>query len=84
MHNATLGHHAWVFLLAMCKSSRKAECCPSCQSDLLTFLDASLLMLCHPQFLGFQIGVFHVECKATTRGPRLIEVNCRMGGGFVR
>lgn len=23
-------------------------------------------------------GVFHVELKYTSRGPRLIEVNCRM------
>ena len=30
------------------------------------------------------MGVFHVECKYTSRGPRLIEVNCRMGGGPVR
>ena len=29
-------------------------------------------------------GVFHVECKYTSRGARLIEVNCRMGGGPVR
>jgi biotin carboxylase len=29
-------------------------------------------------------GVFHVELKYTSRGPRLIEVNCRMGGGPVR
>ena len=29
-------------------------------------------------------GVFHVELKYTARGPRLIEVNCRMGGGPVR
>lgn len=29
-------------------------------------------------------GVFHVELKYTKRGPRLIEVNCRMGGGPVR
>jgi hypothetical protein len=28
--------------------------------------------------LGLQIGVFHVEGKYTSRGPRLIEVNCRM------
>ena len=28
--------------------------------------------------------MFHVECKYTSRGPRLIEVNCRMGGGPVR
>eukprot|EP00798_Chlamydomonas_sp_ICE-L_P007624 gene7624-781_t len=31
------------------------------------------------QCLGFILGVFHVECKYTSRGPRLIEVNCRMG-----
>ncbi|KDD77179.1 ATP-grasp domain-containing protein [Helicosporidium sp. ATCC 50920] len=36
------------------------------------------------QALGFQMGVYHVECKYTTHGARLIEVNCRMGGGPVR
>lgn len=36
------------------------------------------------QLLGFKVGVFHVELKATSRGPRLIEVNARMGGGGVR
>ena len=35
------------------------------------------------QLMGFQLGVFHVECKYTSRGARLIEVNCRMGGGPV-
>eukprot|EP00184_Porphyridium_aerugineum_P008601 CAMPEP_0184692272 /NCGR_PEP_ID=MMETSP0313-20130426/823_1 /TAXON_ID=2792 /ORGANISM="Porphyridium aerugineum, Strain SAG 1380-2" /LENGTH=545 /DNA_ID=CAMNT_0027150097 /DNA_START=149 /DNA_END=1786 /DNA_ORIENTATION=- len=30
--------------------------------------------------LGFKYGVFHVEVKYTTRGPRMIEVNARMGG----
>lgn len=33
--------------------------------------------------LGFQDGVFHVECKYTSHGPHLIEVNARMGGGQV-
>jgi hypothetical protein len=37
-----------------------------------------------PQALGFRLGVFHVECKYTSRGARLIEVNARMGGGPVR
>ncbi len=37
-----------------------------------------------PQCLGLKLGVFHVEAKYTSRGPRLIEVNCRMGGGPVR
>ncbi|KAF4694254.1 Carnosine synthase 1 [Perkinsus olseni] len=30
---------------------------------------------------GFTEGVFHVEGKYTSRGPRLIEINARMGGG---
>lgn len=34
--------------------------------------------------LGLTLGVFHVELKQTSRGARLIEVNCRMGGGPVR
>mmetsp|Transcript_110110 Transcript_110110/g.211992 ORF Transcript_110110/g.211992 Transcript_110110/m.211992 type:complete len:634 (+) Transcript_110110:75-1976(+) len=34
--------------------------------------------------LGFSEGVFHVECKFTSTGPQLIEVNARMGGGQVR
>jgi len=33
--------------------------------------------------LGFMDGVFHVECKYTSIGPHLIEVNARMGGGPV-
>lgn len=34
--------------------------------------------------MGFVCGCFHVECKYTSRGPRLIEVNARMGGVSVR
>jgi len=33
--------------------------------------------------LGFLDGIFHVECKYTSIGPQLIEVNARMGGGPV-
>lgn len=33
--------------------------------------------------LGLSAGVFHVECKYTSSGPQLIEVNARMGGGPV-
>lgn len=33
--------------------------------------------------IGFDCGVFHVECKYTSSGPQLIEVNARMGGGPV-
>lgn len=34
--------------------------------------------------LGFRFGCFHAECKYTSRGPRIIEVNARMGGVSVR
>ena len=34
--------------------------------------------------IGFTDGVYHVELKYTSRGPRLIEVNARMGGGPTR
>ena len=34
--------------------------------------------------LGFSDGVYHVELKYTSHGPRLIEVNARMGGGPTR
>jgi biotin carboxylase len=34
--------------------------------------------------LGFMNGVFHVELKYTSQGPRIIEVNARMGGGPTR
>lgn len=34
--------------------------------------------------LGFEDGIFHVECKHTSQnGAQLIEVNARMGGGPV-
>ncbi len=33
------------------------------------------------QTLGFTDGAFHVELKYTSHGPRLIEVNARIGGG---
>ncbi len=33
------------------------------------------------KLLGYTNGVFHVEAKYTSHGPRLIEVNPRMGGG---
>jgi carnosine synthase len=34
--------------------------------------------------MGFTDGIFHVELRYTSRGPRLIEVNARMGGGPTR
>lgn len=55
-------------------------------SILPTYQQRELLDLAvkSTQALGFVTGVFHVEGKYTSRGPRLIEVNCRMGGGPVR
>ena len=32
---------------------------------------------------GFRTGVLHVEAKATSRGPRIVEINARMGGGMI-
>lgn len=34
--------------------------------------------------LGFKGGVLHVELMYTSQGPRIIEVNARLGGGSVR
>ena len=34
--------------------------------------------------LGFKLGVFCLNLKYTSRGARLIEINSRMGGMFVR
>jgi carnosine synthase len=33
------------------------------------------------QAFGFETGVLHIEAKATTLGPRIVEINARMGGG---
>ena len=35
------------------------------------------------QAFGFRCGVLHVEGKCTSRGPRIVEVNARMGGGRI-
>lgn len=58
----------------------------NCPSVLPRASQAELLELSvrAVQSLGLVLGVFHVECKQTSRGPRLIEVNTRMGGGPVR
>eukprot|EP00629_Pelagomonadales_sp_RCC1024_P000439 CAMPEP_0119288328 /NCGR_PEP_ID=MMETSP1329-20130426/37064_1 /TAXON_ID=114041 /ORGANISM="Genus nov. species nov., Strain RCC1024" /LENGTH=527 /DNA_ID=CAMNT_0007289109 /DNA_START=89 /DNA_END=1668 /DNA_ORIENTATION=- len=57
--------------------------CPSllkpADQTVLRDLSVAALKCC-----GFDVGVFHVECKLTARGPRLIEINARMGGGQVR
>jgi biotin carboxylase len=33
--------------------------------------------------LGFRDGVLHCEAKDTSRGPRLLEINARLGGGAI-
>jgi carnosine synthase len=35
------------------------------------------------QAFGFVRGVLHVEGKSTSHGPRIVEVNARMGGGRI-
>ncbi len=35
------------------------------------------------QAFGFSRGVLHVEGKCTTNGPRLVEINPRLGGGRI-
>jgi len=35
------------------------------------------------QAFGFTRGVLHVEGKCTSKGPRIVEVNARMGGGRI-
>lgn len=35
------------------------------------------------QAFGLHDGVLHVEGKCTSRGPRIVEVNARMGGGRI-
>ncbi|KAG8468042.1 hypothetical protein KFE25_007094 [Diacronema lutheri] len=52
---------------------------PEAQQAELRELGVASLKAC-----GFTQGVFHVELKYTSRGPRLIEINARMGGGQVR
>ena len=32
------------------------------------------------QAFGLHTGVLHIEAKATSRGPRIVEINARMGG----
>lgn len=45
------------------------------QDELIDFTQRILYCI------GFINGVFHLEFKYTSQGPRLIEVNARMGGG---
>ena len=60
----------------------------NCPSLLPQSAQDELCQMAHSivtEALGFISGVFHVEAKYTSGGqPRLIEVNCRMGGGPIR
>lgn len=58
--------------------------CSKCHAALKVLILSRNALCKYLQALGFKLGVFHVELKATSRGPRLIEVNARMGGGGVR
>jgi biotin carboxylase len=35
------------------------------------------------QAFGFRLGVLHVEGKCTSEGPRIVEINARLGGGRI-
>lgn len=66
-----------------CRFNETGSNCPSVltsqqQLELLELSEKSL------KACGMRLGVFHVEAKYTSRGPRLIEINSRMGGGPVR
>lgn len=47
----------------------------ACQQALIDLSIDSL------RAIGFPSGLFHIEAKLTARGPRLIEINARLGGG---
>jgi carnosine synthase len=46
---------------------------------------AKLVDLCIETAVGFGLrrGVLHIEGKCTSRGPRIVEVNTRLGGGRI-
>jgi biotin carboxylase len=46
---------------------------------------AKLVDLCIETAVGFGLlqGVLHIEGKCTSRGPRVVEVNTRLGGGRI-
>jgi biotin carboxylase len=52
---------------------------PAFPEDKQTEMVAFTTQVLH--VLGFSNGAFHVELKYTGKGPRLIEVNARIGGG---
>lgn len=41
------------------------------------------LAITHAKEFGLHRGVLHIEGKCTSRGPRIVEINCRLGGGRI-
>jgi biotin carboxylase len=41
------------------------------------------LAISHAERFGLHHGVLHIEGKCTSRGPRIVEINCRLGGGRI-
>ena len=60
------------------------NCCPTLLSQTEQDELKDMALRITKEALGFRSGVFHVEAKMSPYGPRLIEVNCRMGGGPIR
>ena len=52
-----------------------ASITPGQQAELLDLVGETL------RALGFEVGAAHTEIKLTSEGPRVIEVNGRIGGG---
>ena len=60
-----------------------AACMPSClRQDKLGQLITAAYQCCTE--IGLENGVFNVEMKMTPTGPKLIEINARMGGFYNR
>ncbi|XP_052673600.1 carnosine synthase 1-like isoform X3 [Crassostrea angulata] len=60
-----------------------AACMPSClRSDKVGQLVTAAYQCCTE--IGLESGVFNVELKMTPTGPKLIEINARMGGFYNR
>ncbi|XP_056016252.1 carnosine synthase 1-like isoform X1 [Ostrea edulis] len=60
-----------------------AACMPSClRPDKLSQLITAAYQCCTE--IGLKNGVFNVEMKMTPTGPKLIEINARMGGFYNR
>ncbi|KAK3586588.1 hypothetical protein CHS0354_027723 [Potamilus streckersoni] len=60
-----------------------AACMPSCLPyDKRQQLITAAYQCCTE--IGLENGVFNVEMKMISTGPKLVEINCRMGGFYLR